>query len=78
MEKIELQNYINEELNSVNDLLGKHILSIKQLPNPLYMIEPNQREMKWSDIDNEVYQILDELFTKLDSLLQKTNKIKNK
>ena len=78
MEKVELKNYINEQLKSVNDVLGKHILSVKELPNPLYMVEPNQREMKWSDIDNEVYQILDELFTILNSLLEKTNKIKNK
>lgn len=76
MKKVEFKNYINEQLKSVNDVLGKHILSIKQLPNPLYMVEPNQREMKWSDVDNEVYQILDELFTILNSLLEKTNNIK--
>ena len=76
MEKVELKNYINEQLKSVNDVLGKHVLSVKLLPNPLYMVEPNQSEMTWSDIDNEVYQILDELFTKLNSLLEKTNKIK--
>jgi len=58
MKQVELKNYINEQLNSVNDILGKHILSIKQLPNPLYMVEPNQREMKWSDDDNEVYSKL--------------------
>ena len=50
MKKVELKNYINEQLKSVNDVLGKHILSIKQLPNPLYMVEPNQREMKWSGV----------------------------
>ncbi len=76
MKKVELKNYINEQLESVNDVLGKHILSVKQLPNPLYMVEPNQREMKWSDVDNEVYQILDELFTILNSLSEKTNNIK--
>lgn len=78
MKKVELKNYINEQFKSVNDVLGKHILSVKLLPNPLYMIEPNQREMRWNDIDNEVYQILDELFIKLNLLLEKTNKIKNK
>ena len=76
MKKVELINYINKQLKSVNDVLGKHILSVKQLPNPLYMVEPNQREMKWSDIDNEVYQILDELYTKLNTLLEKSNNIK--
>ena len=76
MKKVELKNYINEQLKSVNDVLGKHILSVKQLPNPLYMVEPNQREMKWSDIDNEVYQILDELYTKLNTLLEKSINIK--
>jgi hypothetical protein len=76
MKKVELKNYINEQLKSVNDVLGKHILSVKQLPNHLYMAEPNQREMRWNDIDTEVYQILDELFTKLNSLLEKTNNIK--
>jgi hypothetical protein len=76
MKKVELKNYINEQLESVNDVLGKHIQSVKQLPNPLYMVEPNQREMKWSDIDNEVYQILDELYTKLNTLLEKSINIK--
>jgi hypothetical protein len=60
MKKVELKNYINEQLNSVNDILGKHILSVKQLPNPLYMVEPNQSEMKWSDDDNEVYSKLED------------------
>jgi hypothetical protein len=76
MNKVELKKYINEQLKSVNDVLGKHILSVKQIHNPLYMIEPNQREMKWSDVDNEVYQILDELFTKLNTLLEKSINIK--
>jgi hypothetical protein len=60
MKKVELKNYINEQLNSVNDILGKHILSVKQLPNPLYMVEPNQSEMKWGDDDNEVYSKLED------------------
>lgn len=75
MKKVELKNYIYAQLKSVNDVLGKRILSVKLLPNDLYMVEPNQREMRWNDFDTLVYQILDELFTKLNSLLEKTNKL---
>ena len=74
MTKQELQNYINEQLHSVNDVLGNHLTSVRQLPNPLYMVEPNQREFIWSKDDNEVYQTLDELFTTLGLLSKQLNK----
>jgi hypothetical protein len=60
MKKVELKNFINEQLNSVNNILGKHILNVRQLPNPMYMVEPNEREMKWSDDDNEVCSKLED------------------
>jgi hypothetical protein len=60
MTKNELKNYINKQLLSVNNKLGNHILNVKQIPNPLYMVEPNQSEMKWSDDDNEVYSKLED------------------
>jgi hypothetical protein len=78
MKKNELNEFLKQQLMSVEGELTKHILNVTPIPNPLYMVEPNQRETKWSDIDNEVYQILDELFTKLNTLSDKTNNIKNK
>lgn len=74
MKKEELQHYINKQLKSVDDAWGNHLISVKQLPNPLYMVEPNQREFKWSEDDNKVYQILDKLHTTLDSLSKEINK----
>jgi hypothetical protein len=60
MTKNELQNYINKQLLSVNNKLVNHILNVRQLPNPMYMVEPNEREMKWSDDDNEVCSKLED------------------
>jgi flagellin-specific chaperone FliS len=71
-----LNDFINQQLSIVDEELNTHILNTTPIPNPKYMIEPNQRETKWSDIDNEVYQILDELYTKLNTLLEKSNNIK--
>ena len=60
MTKNELQNYINKQLFSVNNKLGNHILNVRQIPNPMYMVEPNQSEMKWSDDYNEIYSKLED------------------
>jgi hypothetical protein len=53
-----LNDFINQQLSIVDEELNTHILNTTPIPNPKYMIEPNQRETKWSDIDNEVYYTL--------------------
>jgi len=60
MNKLELQNFINNQLIILNEKSGEHLTSLKLFPNPLYMVEPNQSEMKWSDDDNEVYSKLED------------------
>ena len=58
MTKEKLKNLLNEHLLNIEDELSSHILNVTPIPNPLYMVEKNQREMKWSDNDNEVYHTL--------------------
>lgn len=58
MNKQKLNDFINQQLSIVDEELNTHILNTTPIPNPKYMIESNQRETKWSDIDNEVYYTL--------------------
>jgi hypothetical protein len=61
MNKIELQKFVVNQLNIVNGKLKQHILNSKPVSNPLYMIEPNQHETIFNDLDNEVYHSLDSI-----------------
>jgi len=58
MEKQKLKDFLNEQTLKIDDELSNHILNVSPIPNPLYMVEDNQREMKWSDNDIEVYHSL--------------------
>lgn len=58
MEKQKLKDFINELILKIDDELSNHILNVTPIPNPKYMIESNQREVMWSDIDNEIYHTL--------------------
>jgi hypothetical protein len=61
MNKIELQKFVVNQLNIVDGKLEQHILNSKPVSNPLYMIEPNQHETIFNDLDNEVYHSLDSI-----------------
>ncbi len=61
MKKIELKKYIEEQKLQIDNMLSEHILNVKLIPNKLYMILPNQRELKWDDADNEVYEQLNDI-----------------
>lgn len=65
MNKIELKNFLNNQLSEVDILLGNHLLSVNLIPNKKYLNEKNQREMKWIDDDNDVFEILEQLQNKL-------------
>jgi hypothetical protein len=54
-----LLEYLTKQLKDTESKLVKHILSVEEIPNPLYMEEDNQRETMWSDKDNETYSKLD-------------------
>lgn len=58
MKTIELQMKIKDLLEITTNDLNNQIQNIKLIPNPLYMVEENQREMIWCDED---YQIIDTL-----------------
>lgn len=62
MKKIELTKYIEEQKCQIDNMLSEHILNVIPIPNKLYMILPNQRELKWDDSDNEVYEQLNEIY----------------
>lgn len=61
MNKIDLSNYIKEQKLKIDEMLFEHVLSLKLIPNPLYLKLPNQREAKWSELDTEVYNQLNEI-----------------
>ncbi len=61
MKKIDLKKYIEEQKLQIDNMLSEHILNVKLIPNKLYMILPNQRELKWDDSDNEVYEQLNDI-----------------
>ena len=50
-----LLKYLTKQLKDTESMLVKHITSVKQIPNPMYMVEDNQKETMWSDKDNETY-----------------------
>ena len=52
---------IKRLLDSVNKELSNHIMSIKLIPNPKYMVEPNHREMIWTEEDEELQNTLTSL-----------------
>lgn len=73
MEKNEFKKYLNNQIMIVERKMGEHIMGVSPQPNPLYMVEPNQREMIWSDDDYKVYDSLDSLKEFLQNQLNNLN-----
>lgn len=71
-----LLEYLTKQLKDTESKLVKHILSVKEIPNPLYMEEDNQRETMWSDKDNDTYSKLDFRRNWLHTQIQKLTKNK--
>lgn len=50
-----LLDYLNFQLNETEEKFVYHIQNVKPIVNPKYMVEENQRETIWSEVDNDVY-----------------------
>lgn len=50
-----LLDYLNFQLNETEEKFVYHIQNVKPIANPQYMVEENQRETIWSEVDNDVY-----------------------
>ena len=53
------KNEIRESITNLNKHLSDVILNVKLIPNPKYMVEPNNRELMWNDDDNLMYNLLE-------------------
>jgi len=58
---------IKRLLDSVDKELSNHIMSIKLIPNPKYMVA-NHREMIWTEEDEELKNILTSLKKHLEEI----------
>jgi len=74
----EKKNKRIDELQSSIYNLNKHlsdlILNVKLIPNPNYMIEPNNSEMMWSEDDTHMFNLLE---INLKNLKEELQTIKN-
>lgn len=52
------KNEIRESITNLNKHLSDVILNVKLIPNPKYMVEPNNRELMWNEDDNLMYNLL--------------------
>ena len=52
------KNEIRESITNLNKHLSDVILNVKLIPNPKYMVEPNNRELMWNKYDNLMYNLL--------------------
>jgi len=53
------KNEIRESITNLNKHLSDVILNVKLIPNPKYMVEPNNRELMWNEDDNLMYNLLE-------------------
>tara|TARA_B110000046_G_scaffold27224_1_gene27532 strand:- start:253 stop:468 length:216 start_codon:yes stop_codon:yes gene_type:complete len=53
------KNEIRETINNLNKHLSDVILNVKLIPNPKYMVEPNNRELMWNEDDNLMFNLLE-------------------
>jgi hypothetical protein len=53
------KNEIRESITNLNKHLSDVILNVKLIPNPKYMVEPNNRELMWNKDDNLMYNLLE-------------------
>ena len=53
------KNEIRESITNLNKHLSDVILNVKLIPNPKYMVEPNNRELMWNEDDNLMFNLLE-------------------
>ena len=67
------KNEIRESINKLNKHLSDVLLNVKLIPNPKYMVEPNSRELMWSEDDTQLYNLLENRIQCLDEELLTLN-----
>jgi len=65
---------IRESINKLNKHLSDVLLNDKLIPNPKYMVEPNNRELMWSEDDTHLYNLLE---NRIQCLEEELKTIKN-
>ena len=68
------KNEIRESITNLNKHLSDVILNVKLIPNPKYMVEPNNRELMWSEDDTHKFNLLE---VNLKNLKEELQTIKN-
>ena len=68
------KNEIRKKINKINKHLSDVILNVKLIPNPKYMVEPNNRELMWSEDDTHKFNLLE---INLKNLKEELQTIKN-
>jgi len=68
------KNEIRETINKINKHLSDVVLNVKLIPNPKYMVEPNNRELMWSEDDTHKFNLLE---VNLKNLKEELQTIKN-
>lgn len=63
-------NEIRESINNLNKHLSDVVLNVKLIPNPKYMVEPNNSELMWSEDDTHRYNLLENRIQCLEEELQ--------
>jgi hypothetical protein len=64
------KNEIIETINKINKLQSDVLLNVKLIPNPKYMVEPNTRELMWSEDDTHIYNLLENRIHQLEEELK--------
>jgi hypothetical protein len=64
------KNEIRETINKINKHLSDVVLNVKLIPNPKYMVEPNNTELMWSEDDTHKFNLLEINLKKLKEELQ--------
>ena len=64
------KNEIRETINKINKLQSDVLLNVKLIPNPKYMVEPNSRELMWSEDDTHIYNLLENRIHQLEEELK--------
>lgn len=65
---------LQSSIYNLNKHLSDSILNVKLIPNPNYMIEPNNSEMMWSEDDTHMFNLLE---INLKNLKEELQTIKN-
>ena len=64
------KNEIIETINKINKLQSDVLFNVKLIPNSKYMVEPNSRELMWSEDDTHIYNLLENRIHQLEEELK--------